>query len=119
MKGREKEMETKWWYFLFVLEDNSYKDFIAIVGDAFFGPVATFVSLLNVQASICTFSFEKYVRNRFARQFGDETVKDLVVAHWFLLMEAKKRKREREGWQLFIIMNVGHFCIYENNVVKV
>lgn len=86
-KLRKKEIATKWWYFLFVLKDNSYKDFIAIVGDEFFFLFCWFLlqrlcRCLMFKHLFVLFSFKNtYVRNRFARQFGDDACKDLVVAH--------------------------------------
>lgn len=107
--------------FLFVLKDNSYKDFIAIVGDEFVGSCCSaLVSMLRFQASLCTFPFERTCEsvcpdnlattvNRIGRCTCTST-------NTFVVIEEGRK-------QLHNIMNVGHFFsrffIEEGNAAKV
>lgn len=75
-----KEMEVND-CILFVQENNSYKDFIAIVGDESIGSRANaYIVDSKHSASLCTLSVKIRKRvNLFARQFGDGTKS--FVAH--------------------------------------
>lgn len=65
---------------LFVVENNSYKDFIAIVRDE------SIVGRCMHLASLCTLSVFKIRKrvNLLARQFGDGTKKEMENEEFFV-----------------------------------